>query len=73
MEDFSSASDRQKVLMAIKFKLYGTLRFLSHAELLRLFKHSCIRAGLELWYSQGFNPNPKISLPLPKSTGSWSW
>ncbi|MBN2455106.1 MAG: DUF2344 domain-containing protein [Sedimentisphaerales bacterium] len=69
MEDFSSASDRRKVLLAIKFKLYGTLRFLSHAELLRLFRHSAIRAGLELRYSQGFNPHPKISLPLPKSTG----
>lgn len=53
----------------IKFAIRGNLRFLSHAETLRLFQRACVRAGIEIQYSQGFNPRPKLSLPLPKSVG----
>jgi len=28
-----------------------------------------IRSGIALLYSQGFNPHPRLSLPLPKSVG----
>lgn len=31
----------------------------------RLFR----RSGIELCYSQGYNPRPKLSLPLPRSVG----
>lgn len=55
--------------MLIKFKVSGNLRFLSHAELNRVFQRACIRAGVGLVYSEGFNPRPKLSLPLPKSVG----
>ncbi len=53
----------------IKFKVRGNLRFLSHAEMLRVFQRACIRAGMKFQYSQGFNPRPKMSLPLPKPVG----
>jgi len=29
----------------------------------------CIRAGIDLVYSGGFNPRPRLSLPLPRSVG----
>jgi radical SAM-linked protein len=45
------------------------LRFLSHAETVRVFQRACARAGIRIQYSQGFNPHPKLSLPLPRSVG----
>lgn len=53
----------------IKFKVWGALRFLSHAETLRLLQRACVRAGINVRYSQGFNPRPKLSLPLPRPVG----
>ncbi|MBA7618908.1 hypothetical protein ES703_26240 [subsurface metagenome] len=55
--------------MLIKFKIQGNLRFLSHAEVLKVFQRACVRTGIKMQYSQGFNPRPKLSLPLPKSVG----
>lgn len=59
----------ETMLLAVRFKVEGSLRFLSHAETLRLFQRACVRAGLALRYSEGFNPHPKLSLPLPRSVG----
>lgn len=56
-------------MLIVRFKIAGRLRFLSHAELLRVFQRACIRAGIKIQYTQGFNPHPKLSLPLPKSVG----
>ncbi len=53
----------------IKFRVWGSLRFLSHAETLRLFQRACVRAGIDVRYSQGFNPRPRLSLPLPRPVG----
>jgi len=55
--------------LVIKFKVAGNLRFLSHAETLNLFQRACVRAGISIQYSQGFNPRPKMSLPLPRPVG----
>ncbi len=57
------------MLLAIQFKVEGSLRFLSHAETLKLFQRACVRAGLRIRYSEGFNPRPKLSLPLPRPVG----
>ena len=60
----------EKVMLAvIKFKVQGNFRFLSHAETLKLFQRACVRAGINVQYSQGFNPRPRMSLPLPRSVG----
>ena len=59
----------ETMLLAVRFKVEGSLRFLSHAETLRLFQRACVRAGLALRYSEGFNPHPKLSLPLPRPVG----
>ena len=53
-------------LLAVKFRIRGTLIYLSHAQMLRLFQRACVRAGINLQYSQGMNPHPKMSLPLPR-------
>ncbi len=62
-------ASNETVLLVIKFKVGGALRFLSHAETLRLFQRACVRAGINIRYSQGFNPRPKLSLPLPRPVG----
>lgn len=53
----------------VKFKVLGSLRFLSHSETVNVFQRACIRAGIKLQYSEGFNPRPRLSLPLPRSVG----
>jgi hypothetical protein len=63
------ATSNETVLLVIKFRLRGALRFLSHAETLRVFQRACVRAGINIQYSQGFNPRPKMSLPLPRPVG----
>jgi len=56
-------------LVLIKFKVQGNLRFLSHTETVKVFQRACVRAGIKTTYSQGFNPRPRLSLPLPRSVG----
>jgi len=57
----------ETILLVIKFKIGGNLRFLSHAETVKVFQRACVRAGIKIQYSRGFNPRPKLSLPLPRS------
>jgi len=59
--------EAKSILVLVKFKIRGNLRFLSHAEVLKVFQRACVRAGIKMQYSQGFNPRPKLSLPLPRS------
>lgn len=53
----------------LRFRIGGSLAYLSHAETLRLFQRACVRAGIPIEYSRGFNPRPRISLPLPTTVG----
>ena len=43
-----------------RFSKSGSLRFIGHLDLARLVLRSLRRAGLELVYSRGFNPKPKV-------------
>jgi len=60
---------QKTIVTLVKFRIYGNLRFLSHAETLTLFQRACTRAGINLCYSKGYNPRPRISLPLPRTVG----
>ena len=59
----------RSVGLLITFAIKENLRFLSHAETLRLWQRAIIRSGISLVHTKGFNPRPKISLPLPRSVG----
>ena len=37
--------------------------------MLRVLQRACIRAGINIKYTRGFNPHPRLSLPLPKPVG----
>jgi len=56
-------------IVILKFKIQGNLRFLSHQETVRVFQRALIRAGIKLRYSKGFNPRPRLSVPLPRTVG----
>lgn len=47
----------------------GTAKYISHLDLMRVFRRAFMRAGIELAFSQGFNPHPTMSVPLPLPTG----
>ena len=55
--------------MLVKFEIGGNLRFLSHLEQMVMFQRACIRAGVPIAYTQGFNPHPIMSIPLPRPVG----
>jgi len=57
------------MLVVIRFRIGGSLRFLSHAETMRVFQRACVRAGVQIAYSQGFNPHQRMSLVPPRSVG----
>ncbi|NOH03266.1 MAG: DUF2344 domain-containing protein [Chloroflexi bacterium] len=46
----------------ITFTKQGALRFIGHLDLHRLWERAMRRADLPIAYSQGFHPQPKISL-----------
>ena len=54
---------------AILFSKDGYIKYISHLDLLRLFKRAFKKAGLRLRHSQGFNPHPKMSFAQPLSLG----
>lgn len=53
----------------VEFELGGDLRFLAHHDELRLLTRALVRAGWPLAYSQGFNPQPRLRIPLPRNLG----
>jgi len=63
------AGDATAVQAAVWFRIGGLLRFLSHAETLRVCQRACARAGVPVKHTMGFNPHPRLSLPLPRSVG----
>jgi radical SAM-linked protein len=58
--------------VACSFTLGADLRFLSHRDELRMLARALRRAGWPLAYSRGFNPQPRIVLPLPRRVGTAS-
>lgn len=66
---YPSRNTSYEMLVLIKFKVRRYMRFLSHAETVKVFQRACTRAGVKLRYSHGFNPRPRLSLPLPRSVG----
>jgi radical SAM-linked protein len=62
-------SRSQRATAAIRFRVGGSLRFLSHAETMRVLERACVRSKVQVRYTEGFNPHPRLSLPLPRPVG----
>lgn len=56
----------------IKFSKTGVLKFISHLDLCRTFSSAVLRAKIPIWYTEGFNPHPKMVFSLPLSVGTES-
>ena len=52
-----------------EFQKVGELRFLSHLELMRALQRALRRAGIPLAFTQGFNPQPRLSLAQALAVG----
>ncbi len=48
--------------LRITFSKTGSLRYIGHLDLHKIWERTVRRAGLSLVYSQGFHPGPKIQL-----------
>ncbi len=55
--------------LRIKFGRGVEVKFISHLDIIRLWQRAIRRAGIELAYSEGFNPHPRISLAAPLALG----
>jgi len=58
--------------LRLRYKKIGRARYISHLDLSSTMRRGIIRAGVELKYSQGFNPHPYMSVALPLSVGAQS-
>jgi radical SAM-linked protein len=60
---------RKPVRMRVEFSKTGTMRHLSHRELMTHITRALRRAGVQLEHSKGFHPNPKIAFGPPLGVG----
>jgi len=58
--------------LRVKFKKTGRLQYVSHLDLVRTMHKIIVRAKLPLWYTEGFNPKPKMVFAAPLSIGTES-
>ncbi|MBQ8383547.1 MAG: DUF2344 domain-containing protein [Clostridia bacterium] len=63
---------REPRAIRIKFAKTGKLRYISHLDLCRTLNSAFLRSGIPIWYSQGFNPRPKMVFALTVSVGAES-
>ena len=44
-------------------------KYISHLDLMRSMTRAVKRSGIKVWYTEGFNPHPYITFPLPLPLG----
>jgi radical SAM-linked protein len=55
--------------LRIKFSRGPEIKFISHLDIVRLWQRAFNRASIEIAYSSGFTPHPRISLAAPLPIG----
>ena len=55
--------------LRIKFKRGEEIKFISHLDIMRLWERALHRARIQLAYSEGFSPPPRLSLAAPLAVG----
>ncbi len=69
MGTIGSRTEMNIQTLILTFRIEGNLCYLSHHETVTMLQRALIRAGVRLRYSEGFNPRPRLSLPLPRAVG----
>ena len=57
----------------IRFSKTGQAKYISHLDINRVFARAFARAGVKIWFTEGFNPHPYMSFSLPLSLGVESY
>ena len=57
------------MIVVMKYNKCGSMKYISHIDLLRHFTRAFRRAGLGIEYSEGFNPHMLINLGTPLPLG----
>jgi radical SAM-linked protein len=55
--------------LRIKFSRGPEIKFISHLDIVRLWQRAFNRAGIQIAYSVGFTPHPRIALAAPLPLG----
>lgn len=58
--------------LCIKFSKTGSMKFISHLDLMRYVQKALRRAGIDVAYSQGYNPHQILSFAAPLGLGDTS-
>lgn len=53
----------------IKFSKYGIVKFIGHLDVMRYFQKAIRRSGIDIVYSNGFNPHQIMSFASPLGVG----
>ncbi len=53
----------------LKYSRDSRVKYISHLDFIRTFHRTVRRAGLEMSFSQGFNPHPVMTVAMPLSVG----
>lgn len=53
----------------LKFSKKGQIKYVSHLDMMRIFKRAFRRVPIKLSYSKGYNPHPRMSMAQPLSLG----
>lgn len=57
------------MMVRMKFMKTGPVKFVGHLDIMRFFQKAVRRAGLDVEYSQGFNPHQVMSFASPLGVG----
>ncbi|MBQ6614271.1 MAG: DUF2344 domain-containing protein [Clostridia bacterium] len=63
---------KEHVAVRIRFEKTGALQYISHLDLHRTFCRLLVRCGVNVWYSEGFTPHPRLVFATPLSVGAES-
>ena len=55
--------------LRVKFNRGEEIKFISHLDIMRLWERALNRAQIQLAYSEGFSPHPRLSLAAPLAVG----
>ena len=55
--------------LRLVFEKRGNARYISHLDLMQVFRRAFARANVPVGFSQGFHPHPAINILLPLPTG----
>lgn len=73
LEDYFISSEntveKQNVKILFSFTKKNTAVYLSHINVMNIFERAFLRSGIDLVYSRGFNPKPKLEFANPLTLG----